>query len=324
MCQRSLDSKFGEINRAVSVFSGLYSAVVAAHRSGASDEDDINKALTLHEADTGGPFKFVHCWRVLRESPKWAVYLEDDAAKKLQKSDDSRKRPSPSTSGTQSTSNNDESGEGGKEQSKPSATRPIGGKCAKAANAAAAVDRQARFSPMEKLAAAVQAKANAIVGANDLAIMTMPITGLTADARRYIELQQKQIMHRAEEHEKAALKVQNIKKAAATSLCGDLSAGSEECVSGHLEPATGEPGGVATAADSALGVGCTVGVDHRAYEGGLGGAALQEGVEWPAAEPRLGRAAPEGEFGGPALDEGLDADAAGSLWAPSQVETVSD
>nr|GEU71027.1 protein ALP1-like [Tanacetum cinerariifolium] len=39
--------------------------------SGAGDEDYVQRAMIHYQADTGLPFKFRHCWDVLKDSPKF-------------------------------------------------------------------------------------------------------------------------------------------------------------------------------------------------------------------------------------------------------------
>ncbi|GJV04982.1 hypothetical protein Tco_1338551 [Tanacetum coccineum] len=42
-----------------------------AQESGAGDEDYIQKAMIHYQAECGLPFKFRHCWEVLKDSPKF-------------------------------------------------------------------------------------------------------------------------------------------------------------------------------------------------------------------------------------------------------------
>ncbi|GJW87135.1 RNA-directed DNA polymerase, eukaryota [Tanacetum coccineum] len=50
---------------------GLPFLKTASMESGAGDEDYINKAMIHYQAETGLPFKYRHCWEVLKDSPKW-------------------------------------------------------------------------------------------------------------------------------------------------------------------------------------------------------------------------------------------------------------
>ncbi|GJY70017.1 putative reverse transcriptase domain-containing protein [Tanacetum coccineum] len=53
-------------------FCGIYSNVMRmAQESGAGDEDYIQKAMIHYQAECGLPFKFRHCWEVLKDSPKF-------------------------------------------------------------------------------------------------------------------------------------------------------------------------------------------------------------------------------------------------------------
>ncbi|GKC49768.1 hypothetical protein Tco_1072513 [Tanacetum coccineum] len=53
-------------------FFGVYDNVMRmAQESGAGDEDYVQRAMIHYQAETGLPFKFSHCWDVLKDSPKW-------------------------------------------------------------------------------------------------------------------------------------------------------------------------------------------------------------------------------------------------------------
>nr|GEY39587.1 hypothetical protein [Tanacetum cinerariifolium] len=53
-------------------FCGVYGNVMRmAQESGAGDEDYVQKAIIHYQAETGLPFKFRHCWDVLKDSPKF-------------------------------------------------------------------------------------------------------------------------------------------------------------------------------------------------------------------------------------------------------------
>ncbi|GJV60791.1 hypothetical protein Tco_1348838 [Tanacetum coccineum] len=57
---------------AVVRFCGIYSNVMRmAQESGAEDEDYIQKAMIHYQGECGLPFKFCHCWKVLKDSPKF-------------------------------------------------------------------------------------------------------------------------------------------------------------------------------------------------------------------------------------------------------------
>ncbi|GKA58917.1 glutathione S-transferase T3-like protein [Tanacetum coccineum] len=64
--------KWKVVRPAVVQFCGIYSNVMhMAQESGAGDEDYIQKAMIHYQAECGLPFKFRHCWEVLKDSPKF-------------------------------------------------------------------------------------------------------------------------------------------------------------------------------------------------------------------------------------------------------------
>nr|GEW78587.1 hypothetical protein [Tanacetum cinerariifolium] len=53
-------------------FCGVYDNVMRmAQESGAGDEDYVQKAMIHYEHETGVPFRYRHCWDVLKDSPKF-------------------------------------------------------------------------------------------------------------------------------------------------------------------------------------------------------------------------------------------------------------
>nr|GEY43035.1 hypothetical protein [Tanacetum cinerariifolium] len=50
---------------------GLPFLKTARMESGAGDEDYIQRAMIHYEIDTGIPFKLYHCWKILKDCPKW-------------------------------------------------------------------------------------------------------------------------------------------------------------------------------------------------------------------------------------------------------------
>nr|GEU30588.1 hypothetical protein [Tanacetum cinerariifolium] len=64
--------KWKIVRPAVVRFCGVYSNVMRmAQESGTRDEDYVQKAMVDYQAETGLPFKFRHCWDVLKDSPKF-------------------------------------------------------------------------------------------------------------------------------------------------------------------------------------------------------------------------------------------------------------
>ncbi|GKA26963.1 glutathione S-transferase T3-like protein [Tanacetum coccineum] len=65
--------KWKSVRSAVVRFCGVYNNVMRmAQESGAGDEDYVQKAMIHYQAETRLPFKFRHCWDVLKDSPKFA------------------------------------------------------------------------------------------------------------------------------------------------------------------------------------------------------------------------------------------------------------
>ncbi|GJS94816.1 hypothetical protein Tco_0801784 [Tanacetum coccineum] len=65
--------KWKSMRPAVVRFCGVYNNVMRmAQESGAGDEDYVQKAMIHYQAETRLPFKFRHCWDVLKDSPKFA------------------------------------------------------------------------------------------------------------------------------------------------------------------------------------------------------------------------------------------------------------
>ncbi|GJY02068.1 putative reverse transcriptase domain-containing protein, partial [Tanacetum coccineum] len=64
--------KWKTVRPVVVQFYRVYGNVIRmAHESGAGDEDYVQKAMIHYQAETGLPFKFRHCWDVLKNSPKF-------------------------------------------------------------------------------------------------------------------------------------------------------------------------------------------------------------------------------------------------------------
>jgi hypothetical protein len=64
--ERSLESKYGKIRKAVSKFVGCHQEVKKKYPSGTSAEDIIRLAKELYEVKHGESFQFELCWLVLK------------------------------------------------------------------------------------------------------------------------------------------------------------------------------------------------------------------------------------------------------------------
>ncbi|ETV64969.1 hypothetical protein H257_18224 [Aphanomyces astaci] len=80
---RALESKFADIKHAVNKFTGCYTQVQDLQASGTNidDVEDAARALyfktTTSKTGSGRNFKYMGCWRVLRDKPKWEAYREN-------------------------------------------------------------------------------------------------------------------------------------------------------------------------------------------------------------------------------------------------------
>ena len=74
---RSLETKWGVIKHDVSKFYGVYKSVLLLRESGTSAEDVLDRVLDLYKVrhPKQQPFVFVHCWRLLKDIPRWADVL---------------------------------------------------------------------------------------------------------------------------------------------------------------------------------------------------------------------------------------------------------
>ncbi|CAM6097105.1 unnamed protein product [Calypogeia fissa] len=82
---RSLESKWSLIKGEVSKFSDFYDSAKPLDESASSRKDVIAKALELYQTAPSNTkqeeFKFLHCWEVLKEHPKWAALGEAQVVK---------------------------------------------------------------------------------------------------------------------------------------------------------------------------------------------------------------------------------------------------
>ncbi|EHS63650.1 uncharacterized protein PGTG_20919 [Puccinia graminis f. sp. tritici CRL 75-36-700-3] len=69
----------------INKFRGIVHQVEALNQSGASTEDQLNRALRLYAADQLTHFKHLRCYNLLVKSPKWNSYCRDNDAKEAAK-----------------------------------------------------------------------------------------------------------------------------------------------------------------------------------------------------------------------------------------------
>ncbi|KAL6541508.1 hypothetical protein OROGR_010994 [Orobanche gracilis] len=67
----SLTHRWGVIQKAVNKFCGFLNQVEDLQRTGANNEDNIQEARRLYSSLCKGPFRFDHCWDLLKDEEKW-------------------------------------------------------------------------------------------------------------------------------------------------------------------------------------------------------------------------------------------------------------
>ncbi|KAA1066050.1 hypothetical protein PGT21_050340 [Puccinia graminis f. sp. tritici] len=61
----------------INKFRGFVNIVESRNESGASAEDQLNRALRLYSQDQGSHFKYLRCYKLLVKSPKWHNYCRN-------------------------------------------------------------------------------------------------------------------------------------------------------------------------------------------------------------------------------------------------------
>ncbi|XP_062713679.1 uncharacterized protein LOC134290536 [Aedes albopictus] len=67
----ALRQRFGAISRSVMKFSGCNKSVQRLNKSGTSSTDKFDMALELYKADHKEDFKYLDCYEVLKQCPKF-------------------------------------------------------------------------------------------------------------------------------------------------------------------------------------------------------------------------------------------------------------
>ncbi|PUZ38834.1 hypothetical protein GQ55_9G227900 [Panicum hallii var. hallii] len=67
--QLAVQGRWGTIQKALNKFCGIKSAIDRRNESGKNEQDRIDDAVKVFEEKE--PFSFMHCWRILRDEPKW-------------------------------------------------------------------------------------------------------------------------------------------------------------------------------------------------------------------------------------------------------------
>ncbi|XP_020243819.1 glutathione S-transferase T2-like [Asparagus officinalis] len=77
----SLMKRWSLIQLSVNKFCGYYAQISARQQSGISESDKVCQAVELYTSIQKHPFQFLHCWRELKDAPKWRI----DSSKKKSK-----------------------------------------------------------------------------------------------------------------------------------------------------------------------------------------------------------------------------------------------
>ena len=76
---KQLKDHFQKIKKKVTWFCSSWKEAISIWPSGHSDDQIMEKAEAIYEEYKDGPFTFKHCWKILRDEPKWQVQLEEGA-----------------------------------------------------------------------------------------------------------------------------------------------------------------------------------------------------------------------------------------------------
>ena len=69
-----METKWGILKHDVAKFCGVYKIVLSCRESGTSLDDILERALELYKQrhPKQRPFVFLHCWRILKDVPRWS------------------------------------------------------------------------------------------------------------------------------------------------------------------------------------------------------------------------------------------------------------
>lgn len=179
---RSVESKWALIQHDVNKFCGAIANVPQLSLSGASVDDEVERAMELFQKThrTRGikdnkAFKFLHCWRLLSCEPKWAA---------MHQRDEGTKRSSSACNADEQSTDQVELG-----------NRQLGVKAAKAMKDATQQEQRKHrhFEEVAKaatrLAAASELRADEVKRANRLVLFAIAFDGLDKVSRAYLRSQ---------------------------------------------------------------------------------------------------------------------------------------
>lgn len=174
----SLRQRWRVLSHAVSKFSGHMNSVTKLNQSGTNNEDTLSKALELFKKDEGREFKFLPCYDILSECPKF----------KSEPTTSATASPASSSPNVSALSSGSPKG------------RPIGRDRAKIAGSISSVEVR-RVEALERIASATEKKAevfadlsSALKHQNFLRVATTPIDDLDPISRKIILIEKKRVL----------------------------------------------------------------------------------------------------------------------------------
>ncbi|KAK0575278.1 hypothetical protein LWI29_036552 [Acer saccharum] len=100
----ALVQRWQKIQPAVNKFHSFYEQFERHPKSGTTPDDMKREAIRMYTDFTGQPFKFEHCWEILKNHPKWCTgELTKQCGSKKQKTVDEDTSPPTSTTPTSTT-----------------------------------------------------------------------------------------------------------------------------------------------------------------------------------------------------------------------------
>lgn len=92
---RFLSNRFSTISHDVSKFVACHAKVSALEPSGCAQTDIEHQAIELYEtAKKNGNFRFLQCWYILKDAPKWGAWRARKEAKQTPKKQRPVEKPS--------------------------------------------------------------------------------------------------------------------------------------------------------------------------------------------------------------------------------------
>lgn len=207
----ALAKRWSTIQLAVNKFCGYYASIERMQQSGVGEQDKICQALEMFKSMQNQPFGFMHCWRILKDAPKWRT---DNSGKKQK----SNRKSSPAAS-SPSTAEEVSLGEDDSIEDTISARleRPMGRKASKALfkkgkgigdtstpmelrfekfEHQMKLNQQKRQENMDRIYFQEQEKLNILKAQEDERIMMIDTANMEPEVAEYYKQRKKEIMKR--------------------------------------------------------------------------------------------------------------------------------